>query len=294
MCAQNPVYYQVAQKIIAFTAESKHVSFRLHPSHLPFCIAAPPSPDLTIRVHTGTKPVQAQKPVFSGIDFTSEHGEKLWDIFRESGNIVVRSQTADTAMPLSLYLKFGEKTWDLYLHTPARTQPFDPLSYPLAPLIFYYFFTQNHSVLLHASGVKTTHKAFVFSGVSGVGKSTMARLWKHAGHTVVNDDRLVLQPQNGTVFFHNSPMAYYDVPKQAKLSAIFLLKQAQTNSAARLSGAHAISRLMAFCIQHHFDGALINQTLNTLSEIVSNVPVYELNFVNNPTCIQFILDSDFN
>jgi len=49
--------------------------------------------------------------------------------------------------------------------------------------------------MIHASGVNNAGHGYIFSGVSGKGKSTMAKLWDNSGARVIHDDRLILRIQ---------------------------------------------------------------------------------------------------
>jgi hypothetical protein len=93
-----------------------------------------------------------------------------------------------------------------------------------------------------------------------------------------------------TVF--NTPMYYSDIPKEAPLTAIYLISHSPDNRISKLSGALAVSRVMAFCIQNNFDPQYIASRLNFLSELCAQIPVYELGFVPDQSVIQFIIDNE--
>ena len=69
----------------------------------------------------------------------------------------------------------------------------DPFEYPLDGLILYYLTVINGDIMIHASGVNNQGQGYLFSGVSGKGKSTMAKLWNNTGAKVIHDDRLIYQ-----------------------------------------------------------------------------------------------------
>ena len=71
----------------------------------------------------------------------------------------------------------------------------------------------------------------LFTGVSGVGKSTMAKLWKNTGACVLNDDRLVIRYVDGIVKIYNNPMPYYSQkPQHGVLKKIFLIQHSLENN----------------------------------------------------------------
>ena len=91
-----------------------------------------------------------------------------------------------TAFPLSAaqknaLLKFstGSKEWDLYLD--AEDKKADPMEYPLDGLILYYLTVIYDDIFIHSSGINYNGKGYLFSGVSGKGKTTMSGLWRMPG-----------------------------------------------------------------------------------------------------------------
>jgi dephospho-CoA kinase len=63
----------------------------------------------------------------------------------------------------------------------------------------------------------------VFSGVSGIGKSTMAEIWRNIGAQVINDDRLIIRiVKDGSIVMFNTPMTYSDSYKSTPLNHLYL------------------------------------------------------------------------
>lgn len=57
---------------------------------------------------------------------------------------------------------------------------------------------QRDAMILHASFVSTRYGGLLFSGVSGIGKSTQADLWqRYEGAELLNGDRTVLRRMDG-------------------------------------------------------------------------------------------------
>ena len=59
--------------------------------------------------------------------------------------------------------------------------------------------SRQGKLVLHASAVEVDGSAIVFIGVSGRGKSTMASHFASAGHTLIVDDGLVVEPHEGVL-----------------------------------------------------------------------------------------------
>ncbi len=67
---------------------------------------------------------------------------------------------------------------------------------------------QRDAMILHASFVSTRYGGLLFSGVSGIGKSTQADLWqRYEGAELLNGDRTVLRRMDGVWTAFGSPYA---------------------------------------------------------------------------------------
>ena len=146
--------------------------------------------------------------------------------------------------------------------------------------------------MIHSSAIIDGEKGRLFSGFSGVGKSTMAGIWQRQGYTVINDDRNLLSLQGDTVQVYNTPMFRADVPKHHELHAIYLLQQSKENYCMPLQGAQAVSRVLAFCIQHAYNKDFLLHHMNILYSVCSTLKVFELGFKPDVDIIEFIRQYD--
>ena len=186
-------------------------------------------------------------------------------------------------------LDFHAKSLTYYFDVIHRPILFDPFLYPLGILALIYLAHQHEGLVVHASGVFDGEKGYLFTGLSGIGKSTMARLWLQQGAVIINDDRLVIMPDNGSFTIHNTPMPYYvDVPKQATLKGIFLLSQSPENYCRPVSGAVAMMRFMANCMQHLHSDAFVKEHLVIVEAIASKVPIFELGFKPDSDVVELV------
>ena len=178
---------------------------------------------------------------------------------------------------------------EVLLDVKDETVSLDPFFYPLGILMHIYLVHHRGGMVIHASGVQDGERGYLFTGVSGIGKSTMSRLWLEAGAEVVNDDRLVLMPAGGGFEIHNTPMPYYvDKPKSAHLNAIFLLRQSPVNECRPITGVVAMSRVLANCMQHFHSRDYIDRYLDVVSAVVKSVPVFELGFKPDADVVSLI------
>lgn len=188
-------------------------------------------------------------------------------------------------------LNFDEKSVSVSLEL-VHNEVFalDPFFHPLGVLILTEVINDSNGFLIHASGVNDLGKGYLFSAVSGTGKSTMANLWARKGATIINDDRLIVRSSTeGEFSVYNTPMPYYqDDGKCAPLKACFLLKQSSENYMTRLSEVHSVLGLMGNCIQHLYDQSRIENHMMLIQGLVHACDVFEVGFKPDTDIVDFI------
>ncbi len=159
------------------------------------------------------------------------------------------------------------------------TVTIDPLFQPFGSILMVILAHHQNDILIHASGINDNGTGRLFTGVSGIGKSTMGGLWEAAGAKLINDDRLWLHKTDNQWHIFNTPMPYYaQKPAMAPLKAIFLLNQSPQNTIIKRSGVNAAMRFMANGIQHFYDKEMTGRHLDRVMEIASHVPIYDCGF----------------
>jgi hypothetical protein len=136
--------------------------------------------------------------------------------------------------------------------------------------------------LLHAASAIRNGKAFLFSGVSGAGKTTISRL-APAGVTLLTDEISYVRREGESYRAYGTPfsgeLAKIGDDVSAPLEALYLLAQGPENRLEELKpieSARAILRNMLFFAE---DQQLVNGLFETAIEVVSRVTVRRLTFV---------------
>ncbi len=158
-----------------------------------------------------------------------------------------------------------------------------------------YLLARGWGVMLHASGIRTARgEGLLFSGVSGAGKSTTARLWaQSAGTCLLSDERVALRQQEGGFTIHGTPwnsQGGASTPGSAPLRALFLIQHAPTNQARRLEPAEALARLMPQVFLPYGDPQGLAFTLGLLDELVRGAACFELGFLPDASAVAFVQD----
>ena len=152
---------------------------------------------------------------------------------------------------------------------------------------------KNNGFLLHASGVVWEGKGICFAGPSGSGKSTLLDLFKPevSGDLLLNDDRLALRGGGkkwkvfGTPWYGESRVSSSN---SADLSTFFLIRHSKRNYVRRLSAAEVCPQLMVLGLMPLWDRAGTAAVLAAFTDLIRDIPVYELGFVPGKAAVDLI------
>jgi hypothetical protein len=140
--------------------------------------------------------------------------------------------------------------------------------------------------LLHSAGAIRNGRAFLFSGVSGAGKTTISRL-APADVTLLTDEvsyiRRVCSAYQacGTPFA--GELARVGENCSAPIDSLFFLKQGLENNIESLAKPEAIRRLMRNILFFAEDPDLVRNVFQSACEFVESVSVQQLTFAPDPT-----------
>ncbi len=135
--------------------------------------------------------------------------------------------------------------------------------------------------LLHAASAICDGRAYLFSGVSGAGKTTMTRL-APADVTLLTDEISYLRPGAGGYAAFGTPfageLARAGENCTAPVAALFFLEKGQENRIDELSSAEAVRRLMRNVLFFAEDKGLVEKLLSTACDFAARVPIRRLTF----------------
>jgi hypothetical protein len=135
--------------------------------------------------------------------------------------------------------------------------------------------------LLHASSAVRNGKAFLFSGLSEAGKTTIARL-APSDVTLLTDEVSYVRRVHNQYFAHGTPFAgELGEPGKnisAPIAAVYLLGKASDNRIVPIDPAQAIRRLMRNILFFAHDPELVRKVFESACNFVATVPVSQLSF----------------
>lgn len=133
-------------------------------------------------------------------------------------------------------------------------------------------------ILLHAACVQTDLGGILFSGVSGIGKSTQAELWmKHRGATMINGDRPVLFGEEDQWFAAGSPYAgssHCYVNAVTPIKGIVFLQKAQTNSVRRLTPGESFLHIYRNVVANTWNQYYMDKMVDLIKKMAEVIPCY--------------------
>lgn len=137
----------------------------------------------------------------------------------------------------------------------------------------------HNAFLLHSSVVILNGKAVLFSGPSGIGKSTQAMLWaQHLNADIINGDRCVVTKKDEVFYGGGSPWSGTSgifKSEQAPIAGILLLSKSNENSITGLK-SEAFAPLYSQTTVNSWDREFVDKVSDFYSELLSKVSVYEL------------------
>jgi len=144
---------------------------------------------------------------------------------------------------------------------------------------------EHHGFLLHAATVIRGGRAYVFTGRSGAGKSTVASLSPQG--SVFTDEISLLRRENGIWRAYGTPF-WGDFKaagsnSSAPVAGIFRLLQAPENRVAALRPMAILRTLLPNVLFFSAEAASTSRLLEILSRAATEIPGYNLSFRKNPT-----------
>jgi hypothetical protein len=136
--------------------------------------------------------------------------------------------------------------------------------------------------LVHAASAIRGGKAFLFSGVSGAGKTTISRL-APPDATLLTDEISYVRREGNRYMACGTPfageLARVGENCSAPLSALFLLEKGLQNRIEPINPTEAIQRLLRNILFFAHDPELVKLVFQSACEFASLVPIHRLVFV---------------
>ncbi|MGQ9525268.1 MAG: hypothetical protein ACUVTZ_10565 [Armatimonadota bacterium] len=246
------------------------------------------NPDLILTVCGGSLP----DLTIGGLLFDSGGPWRLYE--GSQGYIIALRTPPDNPQPYRLIhihaLNSEPVSCDLYVSSP-QSDFINPFEYPTDELLMVQLLARKKGCILHACGLVESGKGILFCGVSGAGKSTMARIWMDTGVTILSDDRIIVRRMDGVLRMYGTPWhgdANVCDPGDAPLEKLFFIVHADHNYAKPISPVDAASRLLVRCFPPFYFRDGMHFVTDFLAQIAEEVPCYELGFVPDKSVVDLV------
>jgi hypothetical protein len=270
-------------------------------------------PDILIDIDvTDNLPqVKNTKPVF--ITYHFQDGKENWRLLKKSGKYIYKSPLEDKKQLMEVNKDFNRVSAHLLSKNPKNAYDKELKDFImknnglvwntgdiiydfLQVLLINYFAQRNEGIFTHSVGIMDIGgDGLLFSGKSGAGKSTTARIWhKDSKAMVLNDDRIIVRKGKGGFLMHGCPWHgdFNDYLKSriesAPLKKMFFIHHAPKNIVRKLSQKEAFSLLYPSLFPTFWDKKRLGNIATFCMDLISKVPCYSLGFVNNKKVIDFV------
>jgi hypothetical protein len=140
---------------------------------------------------------------------------------------------------------------------------------------------ESGGFLLHSASAIRNGRAFLFAGVSGAGKTTIARL-APSDVILLTDEISYVRRLDADYHGFGTPFAgELGIPGEdiaAPLGALYFLRQGEDNRMAPVEPARAAARALRNVLFFANDTKLGERLFGTVCDFVARVPAYELTF----------------
>jgi hypothetical protein len=239
--------------------------------------------DISIEVRLDSNPTEKRRsfePVF--------HSGGPWSLWQDGERFLIRLQPpGDDAPHCQAFFSRDFSSGTVYCGDAATAgraegpRVANPMCYPLDQVVTMHHLASRAGVLVHAAGAVYRGRGLIFPGVSGAGKSTIAKLLSARGHTLLSDDRIVMRitedgPRGwGTPWPGEGRMA---LNQAIALDGIVFLNQAPVNDMTPLTPGQALKRLLPMVSVPWYRADFFEPVLQTCGALVGRIPAFDLFF----------------
>lgn len=175
-------------------------------------------------------------------------------------------------------------------HTPPYTEPFATDLFHAVRVLFLYTAQRCGCYALHSASILYREKAWLFSGPSGMGKSTHTNLWKELYHTpVLNGDLNLLSLTDGSPVIYGIPWCGTSgIADTAAypLGGIILLNRGEFDECQALLPDKKILLTAQRLISPAWTCAMLQCSLDFMAALAPHIQICLLKCTKNPSAAQ--------
>lgn len=133
----------------------------------------------------------------------------------------------------------------------------------------------------HSSSLMLDNKGYVFTAVSGTGKSTHTELWRKLFQekvVMINDDKPIIRKKDGVFYVYGTPwMGKSDIGNNVKapVKAVYILQRGEKNNAVRVKPGEVFKNILEATVVPT-DRKNMEKLLTLLDEFFNSVLLFRL------------------
>lgn len=205
---------------------------------------------------------------------------KLFETHDQSHN-----RTAQMTKDLKkVILSVNHKSWLL-----------DRILRPFLEILLVNYLSTRQGLLLHGACVRDGKHAYIFSGESGAGKTTMSQFWafKEGDISVLGDERLIVRREKDGWFAYGTPwpgLGFIVSNERVPISNVFLIRHGQKHEVIPNPKPLLFQKIFSQTFSSFWDAGQLNAISDTCAKLVSEVPCYELASLKDVSITDFVRD----
>lgn len=223
--------------------------------------------------------VKNELPIIEGIDLVTEE-DAIYSEYKIENKYIRTFHGNGTKEPYAILEKMNDKSW-ICSYLEEFSKGFQTIGDLFGYTALERILLEQDAVILHASFVKVNGEGILFTGPSGIGKSTQAEMWKNYQQAdIINGDKTILKQKNGVWYAFGSPYAGSSRiwrNECAPIKAIVFLGQtSDKDKCFRLEGADAFRVIYSNMTMNIWNKDYMNKTLEFIREVCIRIPVFYL------------------
>lgn len=152
---------------------------------------------------------------------------------------------------------------------------------------------RKESFILHSSYISYENQALLFTGPSGIGKSTQADLWKKCMNAeILNGDRNIVGKEKDNWYVYGSPISgssEYCINRTTPLKAIIILRKSTIDKVERLD-IQGFNQIFSQVTVNPWDKEFCNKMMDLIMNACVEIPIYLYFCTKEDTAVQVLYD----
>jgi hypothetical protein len=258
-----------------------------------------PSPD-ACDLHFNITVTKQLPPLPSGkLVFDAAHG--LWKLFEGTNFLYLQTLNTQTKKPFSCAIVSKDFSGAEVFVTPAKSraggkqttgwQPANVLN-PLVEICWLTKLARGGGFVMHAAALKAASGAWIFTGQSGAGKTTITNHFLNRGYEALTDERAIIRFNEDHFEVFGSPWCgegHVVSNEHAPLSQVHFIRHGRDQHSRRRLSASEISRLfLKQCFLPHWDREAMEATAFYLTRLALQIPCFDTAPLNANDIVNFL------